>query len=286
VAGDTWAKLDTGLAQHPKVVRAAALEPRAPMLYVCGILWAQRHLTDGHVPAAMLYGLLPAPLLMGGPLEPAADALEAAGLWERNGDGWQVHDYLEWQRSRDEVEAMREHLREVRSAAGKRGAAARWGNGKDGKRMANGAASGTANEGPDPDPETDTEAEADPEAEGAAARPTRAQARTRTREGPPAERPRDELWDELAAQMGHEPASKSERGRWNAALGELRREGVTADELRVLCAEYLGRWSVELTPTALAANLGRLRAGASSRPRPARRARDQAAELMQTEVQT
>lgn len=66
-------------------------------------------------------------------------------------------------------------------------------------------------------------------------------------------RRRDPLWDALAAEVG-EPATRSERGRLNAALAELREIGATAEQIRARCAAYRSRWSVDLTATGLVAN--------------------------------
>jgi hypothetical protein len=37
-----------------------------------------------------------------------------------------IHDYLDWNRSREQIETDRERIRKVRSEAGKKGAKARW----------------------------------------------------------------------------------------------------------------------------------------------------------------
>ncbi len=67
-------------------------------------------------------------------------------------------------------------------------------------------------------------------------------------------RPRDELWDAIVAEIG-EPQTKSERGRTNKAVAELREAGATALEVRERAASYRRRWpSVDLTATALVSN--------------------------------
>lgn len=68
------------------------------------------------------------------------------------------------------------------------------------------------------------------------------------------ERPRDPLWDALVAELG-EPATKSERGRRNKALVELREVQATAQDIHDRLRHYRKRWpGVEVTATALAAN--------------------------------
>ena len=68
------------------------------------------------------------------------------------------------------------------------------------------------------------------------------------------ERPRDVLWDAFVAELG-EPESRSERGRRNAALKELREIGATPDALRARCKAHRRLWpDCALTATSIAAN--------------------------------
>lgn len=46
------------------------------------------------------------------------------------------------------------------------------------------------------------------------------------------ERPKDEIWDALVEEFG-EVRTKSERGRRNLAVRELRDAGVTAEEIKI-----------------------------------------------------
>lgn len=92
----TWFKVDDGFHCHPKVLNAGN---EAVGLYVrCGSYCAQ-HLTDGFVPSgvALLYGN-----------RKLFRSLEANGLWIAVDGGWQMHDYLEYNRSRKEVETDRQ----------------------------------------------------------------------------------------------------------------------------------------------------------------------------------
>ena len=64
----------------------------------------------------------------------------------------------------------------------------------------------------------------------------------------------DKLWDALVDELGP-VETKSERGRRNKALKELREIGVREDELRTRIATYRRRWpEIELTATGIAAN--------------------------------
>jgi phage replication O-like protein O len=87
---------------------------------------------------------------------------------------------------------------------------------------------------------------------------------------PPAtvERPRDPLWDALTVALDFEPATRSERGRWNAALLQLREAGATAEQIGRRARLYRRlhpRW--ELTATALAGHWGELATSSSGAPR-------------------
>jgi DNA-binding transcriptional ArsR family regulator len=72
-------------------------------------------------------------------------------------------------------------------------------------------------------------------------------------------RPRDELWDTLVTVLKTEPATKSERGRWNKALKELREANATPEQIKTRSVLYQRKWpNIDLTPTALSANWGLL----------------------------
>lgn len=110
----TWANFDDNFADHPKVL---ALSDGAFRLHTSGILYSARYLTDGVVPATVAARLTPG-------YKPAhLTELVKAGLWLRGDGGYQIHDYLQWNRSRDQI--MSERAR--KSEAGKRGAKQRWG---------------------------------------------------------------------------------------------------------------------------------------------------------------
>lgn len=65
---------------------------------------------------------------------------------------------------------------------------------------------------------------------------------------------RDELWDELVKLCGGETdkMTKSERGKYNKALKELKDVGATVDDLRTRVRVYRQRWPhISVTPMAL-----------------------------------
>jgi hypothetical protein len=92
----TWFRIDDGLSDHPKWL---ATPPAARGLWVTAGAWCSKHLTDGLVPTHVL------PMLGGKPKD--ARDLIAAGLWVKVPDGWQIHDFLDRNPSREKVEAER-----------------------------------------------------------------------------------------------------------------------------------------------------------------------------------
>lgn len=100
----TWVKLDDRFAGNPKVIAAG---PEPMWLYVAGLCWCAQNLTDGRIPKAVL------PILSTVKRPPAcAQRLVEVGLWIDDGDGYEVHDYLEFQPSKAKVEAEREAAKE------------------------------------------------------------------------------------------------------------------------------------------------------------------------------
>lgn len=97
----TWFKVDDALSNHPKA-RAAGLD--AMGLWVVAGAFSGAYLTEGVVPRWYVESWPE-----GGDL---ADRLVRVGLWITHVDGWEFHDWLEWNPSRDQVEAERKANRE------------------------------------------------------------------------------------------------------------------------------------------------------------------------------
>lgn len=99
-----WVRVDVDALDHPKFL---ALDPEAVVLWLYGLGYCARQLTDGHIPAAILrrLGALQDP-------DRAAAQLMEAGLWDATDDGYVVHDYLDYQPSRERVLNDRERARE------------------------------------------------------------------------------------------------------------------------------------------------------------------------------
>ena len=109
----SWFKVDDGLHSHPKAVRSgnAALG-----LWVRGGSWSSQHLTEGFIPEEIvrLYGT-----------PPNAAALVQSGLWAKVPGGYQMHDYLDRNPTRDQVQMQRDAAAERQRAARDRAKASR-----------------------------------------------------------------------------------------------------------------------------------------------------------------
>jgi hypothetical protein len=94
-----WVRLDDRFPSHRKV---ALLSDRAFRLHVSAICWCAENLTNGHIADREL------PLIARlRNVKATAKQLEDAGLWDRSDGGWFIHDYLDYNPSRDQVLAER-----------------------------------------------------------------------------------------------------------------------------------------------------------------------------------
>lgn len=90
-----WVRLDDRFPSHRKV---ALLSDRAFRLHVSAICWCAENLTDGHIADREL------PLVARlRNVKATAKHLEDAGLWDRSDGGWFIHDYLDYNPSREQV---------------------------------------------------------------------------------------------------------------------------------------------------------------------------------------
>ena len=116
-----WTKLDDGFADHPKVL---AVGHEAERLFVHGLIYCNKLLTDGFIPADVVPRLAPAPgsaARNGGLADRLVDTIPAGytvGLWERVDGGFHVHDFLDHNESRAQVIARRQRIAEQRRLAG------------------------------------------------------------------------------------------------------------------------------------------------------------------------
>lgn len=109
--------LFTGYYRHPKLVMAGEL---AEVLWCRGLDYTNEHGTDGFIPTGMPQMLTPTKT------SGRIKALVGAGLWDETDGGWIYHDFHQWNRTTEELDARKTEISLLRSEAGKRGAAARW----------------------------------------------------------------------------------------------------------------------------------------------------------------
>lgn len=88
----SWFKVDDGFLTHPKVygIKAGPLA-----LWLRAGCWCAGELTDGRIPARALRGLEAKPAHV--------KELVDRGLWDPADDGFQFHDWLDYQPSREQV---------------------------------------------------------------------------------------------------------------------------------------------------------------------------------------
>lgn len=80
-----YVRVDDGAMSHPKIL---GLSDRAFRLWIWGLCYAQMHLTDGYLPLAAI----PPKLKAAAPLLMAPHKV----LWEVADQGFQIHDYGDW----------------------------------------------------------------------------------------------------------------------------------------------------------------------------------------------
>lgn len=120
----TWSKFDDAAPKSPKA-RAAGNE--AWGLWVGAVIYCNRHLTDGLVSvAALAMDCLPEPITLAKAkklAERLCDAKaqpEGVGLFERTATAgmYRVHDFLDWNLSKTEVESKRKADRDRKRSRG------------------------------------------------------------------------------------------------------------------------------------------------------------------------
>jgi hypothetical protein len=101
----SWVKYDDQFPDHPKLAALGDLGPLAGWLHVAATCYCSRHLTDGFLPSGALSRLATFPRRV--QASDLAAALVRVGLWEQAEDGYRVHDYLDYNPSREQVERKR-----------------------------------------------------------------------------------------------------------------------------------------------------------------------------------
>lgn len=98
-----YAQIHTQAPRHPKLL---AVSDAAWRLWATGLCYVQEHMTDGLIPAVALvtFGVAKH--------QKAADELVAARLWHQDREGYRVHDYGDWNHTREEVAKRQSAKRE------------------------------------------------------------------------------------------------------------------------------------------------------------------------------
>ncbi len=110
-----WGRLDDSLYDHPKLDRLPEDRRLEGVgLWAVAISWSNRFLTDGHLPRARVEKL-------GGTVD-LAELLVTAEMFDHDGSGYVVHDFLDFNDSRAVVMERRQKEAERKAAyrAGKR----------------------------------------------------------------------------------------------------------------------------------------------------------------------
>lgn len=102
-----WARLDDELIDHRKIFIAGESIGKngaaiALGFYAVGLMWSNKHLTDGFLPTAVIKSFRH----VDNPLS-IADALAKAGLWDKDGSGFQIHDFGDFNPVASKVKAKR-----------------------------------------------------------------------------------------------------------------------------------------------------------------------------------
>jgi hypothetical protein len=102
-----WLRLDDGFFLHPKAL-AAGRDGRD--VFLAAVCYSNQQQTDGVIPAHSL--ALVAGLAGVADAEQAASRLVEVGLWHNHVEGWEIHDFLEHQQSKEEREEWKKKERD------------------------------------------------------------------------------------------------------------------------------------------------------------------------------
>jgi len=113
----TWLRIDDGFVEHERI---DPLSDRAFRLHLAALCHCARNLTDGHVTTKNVVVLR---ARANNANRKHIDELLAAGVWEPNGDGYIIRDYLDYNPSADTVKDDRrkaaDRMRSIRAGGTK-----------------------------------------------------------------------------------------------------------------------------------------------------------------------
>jgi len=119
-----WVRLDDQAPRNAKILMAG---PAAAWMWVCGIAHCQAHLSEGFIAdvAIAMIGVRGEERA-----RKLAEVLVTCGLFDRVDGGYMVHDYLDFNDTREEAIARKVSLSAKRAAAGRAGGLAKVANAK------------------------------------------------------------------------------------------------------------------------------------------------------------
>jgi hypothetical protein len=95
-----WTRIDDQFHSHPKIIAAGS---EGVALFVLALSWCGGALTDGFIPTAQVRRIA-----LNDDATETAERLVTVGLWDRVPGGYQIHDYLDYNPSAEQVEAQRQ----------------------------------------------------------------------------------------------------------------------------------------------------------------------------------
>ena len=106
-----WLRLEDKFTRHPKV---RGLSDKAFRVHVDVLCQAAEWLTDGRIPPDFTRRTA------------IVSELETAGLWDRNGAGWVIHDWSDYNPTAAEATTNRSRSKAGKSTGGSIGNHRRW----------------------------------------------------------------------------------------------------------------------------------------------------------------
>lgn len=110
-----WIKLDDQWMDHPKMI-AAGRDARD--MWLASLTWCAKHLTDGYFHKNLLHSLASTAGVDVANCQEFASILLDVGLWDATENGYYVHDYLEYNPSKQDVIDTKEARKEAGRAGG------------------------------------------------------------------------------------------------------------------------------------------------------------------------
>jgi len=109
-----WTRIDDKFLMNPKIQSAGAY---GMALYLSGLIYSNTNLTDGYIPDVMLPALCG--LAYQTPGKRVTNLLVDLNLWERVPGGYQIHDFLTFNKSKQEIDLLNKQRAENGAKGGR-----------------------------------------------------------------------------------------------------------------------------------------------------------------------